>query len=72
MTKWIRDEFLLFGDKESARQVGMNIIQTASQPNVEEVREIRVWNIVVIWRIRREDRRFASPQLTRISLSGLP
>ena len=52
---WRRDQLLGLGHGERGEEVGKDRPQRAAQPDVEEVRQIGVADVVVVGRISRDD-----------------
>ena len=52
----VGDELLGLRDEHRAQQVGVDAAQRAAQPDVEEVREVGVADVVVVRRVRRDER----------------
>ena len=47
------NQFLGLGDSQRGKEVGKDWTERAAQPDVEEVREVRVSNVVVVGRVGR-------------------
>ena len=49
------DQFFSLGDRQCGEQIGKYRLQRAAQPDVEEVGEVSVADVVVVWRIGGND-----------------
>ena len=49
------DQFLGLGHSERGEEIGEDGLQRAAQPDVEEIRQVGVTDVVVIWRIGGDD-----------------
>src|SRR5271157_92207 len=71
VTKRVRNEFFAFRDEYGSEQLGMHINQRASQPNVEEVGQVRVKYVVVVrWVSADQGPRIPNLTIIRIALQN--
>ena len=64
-----RHQFLFFGNRNGASEVGIYIFNVASEPDIEIVGQIGVTDIVVVWRIGRDDCPIRQTDILRIVLN---
>ena len=52
MSVWRSNKFLHLGNRKSRKKLWENRTKRPAHPEIKEVRQIRITNVIVVWRIR--------------------
>jgi hypothetical protein len=57
----VRDEFLRLRDEHRLKKVRMDAAERSTEPDIKKVGEVRVANVIVVWRVGGNEKALVSP-----------